>query len=259
MPGDDPRTILGAFGGERKRYLYLMGGGGKTALMFALAHALRAAGRTVITTTSTRILAPGPAETGAVLLGSDAPSLITRLAQELPAHGHVTVAAARLADEGKLRGLGLEQLDALVDARVADHVLVEGDGAAGRSLKAHREGEPVLSPRAETVIVVIGLDCLGAPMDDEHVHRAASFRERLGLPPGSVVTAEDVAGICFHPEGYLARVPQRAEVVVFLNKAVTPEAASAARQLADMLRTRDRTRRIGAIVVGDVRAGEYRV
>ena len=97
-------------------------------------------------------------------------------------------------------------LDALVDARVAEHVLVEADGSAGRPLKAHAEHEPVVSARADLVIAVIGVDCLGRPMDDEHVHRAALLRERLGRPAGALVTPDDVAGIVLHRDGWLAKV-----------------------------------------------------
>jgi probable selenium-dependent hydroxylase accessory protein YqeC len=257
MPTGKPRTILDAFGARQGRYVYLIGGGGKTALMFALAHALADAGRSVLTTTSTRIGDPQPEESDRVVLASDAPSLVEALNEEFLTRRHVTVAASRLENEGKLLGLGVDQLDRLAEARVADHVLVEADGAAGRSLKAHREHEPVVSARADLVIAVIGADCLGMPMDDRHVHRAELLRERLGRAPGSVVTPEDVARIFFHRDGYLARVGKDSEVIVFVNKVGTAEALGAARRLAEALQRADREHRLGGFVVGDVRSGMY--
>jgi probable selenium-dependent hydroxylase accessory protein YqeC len=155
----------------------------------------------------------------------------------------------------KVAGLPVTVLDALVDARLASHVLVEADGSAGRSLKAHAEHEPVVSPHADLVIAVVGVDCLGQPLDDAHVHRSALLCARLGLPPGAPVTPEVVAAIVLHPEGYLARVGRSARVTVFVNKAGTPEALARARGLARTLASADRQGRVCSIVVGDARSG----
>jgi probable selenium-dependent hydroxylase accessory protein YqeC len=257
MPTGRPRTILDAFGARERRYVHLIGGGGKTSLMFALAHALADAGRSVLTSTSTRIGDPEPEESDRVVLGSDAASLVEALNAEFLTRRHVTVAASRLENEGKLLGLGVDQLDRLVEAQVAGHVLVEADGAAGRSLKAHREHEPLVSARAGLVIAVIGADCLGMPMDDRYVHRAELLRARLGRAPGSIITPEDVARAFFHRDGYLARIGKNSEVIVFVNKAGTAEALGEARRLAEALQRADREHRLDSIVVGDVRSGIY--
>ena len=249
--------ILDAFGLRERRYVHLIGGGGKTTLMFAAARALAAEGRTVLTTTTTRILHPEPGESECVVLGTEPAWLAGRLRSEFATHRHVTAVAPDPAGGRKVGGLPIAVLDALVDARVADHVLVEADGAAGRPLKAHAGHEPVVSPRADLVIAVVGADCLGAPMDDEHVHRAALLCERLGRPAGAIVTAEDVASIVLRRDGYLARVARGCTVVVFVNQVTTPVARDAARRLAEALARADAERRLARIVVGDVRAGVY--
>ncbi len=249
--------ILDAFGLRERRYVHLIGGGGKTTLMFAAAHALAAEGCSVLTTTSTRILYPEPAQSGCVVLGSDAASLVERLRVEFGAHRHVSAVAPDPTGGRKVVGLPIMTLDALVDAHVTGHVLVEADGAAGHPLKAHADREPVVSPRADLVIAVIGVGCLGAPMDDQHVHRAALMRERLGRPAGAVVTAEDVAGIVLHRHGYLAQVARVAEVVVFVNQVVTPAARDGARSIAEALRRADSERRLSHVIIGDVRAGAF--
>ncbi len=249
--------ILDAFGLRERRYVHLIGGGGKTTLMFALAHALAAEGRSVLTTTTTRILFPGPGESDCVVPGTDAASLVGRLRGEFTTRRHVTAVAPDPAGGRKVGGLATAVLDALVDARVADHVLVEADGSAGRPLKAHADHEPVVSPRADLVVAVIGVGCLGAPMDDAHVHRAALLRERLGRPAGAFVTAEDVAAIVLGRDGYLARVAREAEVIVFVNQAATPQTLAEARRLADALRRADPERRLARLVIGDVRAGVF--
>ena len=249
--------ILDAFGLRERRYVHLIGGGGKTTLMFALAHALAGEGRTVLTTTTTRILYPEPADSGCVVLGTEAAPLVERLRTEFAARRHVTAVAPDPAGGRKAGGLPVAVLDALVDAQVAGHVLVEADGSAGRPLKAHADHEPVISPRADLVIAVIGVECLGQPMDDAHVHRAALLRERLGRPAGSVVNDADVTGIVFHREGWLARVEPHTAITLFVNQAGTPEALVRARRLAGALKAGDRERRVASIVVGDVRTNVF--
>jgi len=259
MPDAPAPALLEAFGLAGPRYVHLIGGGGKTALMFAAARALAAAGRTVLTTTSTRILWPQPDESACVVRGADAAGLVERLREEFARRRHVTVVGGEPGDGRKVRGLPLEVLDALAAARGADHVLVEADGSAGRPLKAHLGHEPVVSTRADLVIAVVGVTCLGAPADDAHVHRAALLRERLGLTADARVTPGDVAGIVRHPRGWLERVAAGTGVVAFVNQADSPERVAAARGLAAALRERDGEHRLAHVVIGDVRSGAFAV
>lgn len=242
-----------AFALDKHRYVYLIGGGGKTYLMFALARALGRAGRSVLTTTTTRIWRPKPADSDHVQVAPYSSALIDRLKTEFSHHRRITAVPAAVDEGRKLSGFTPDELDALMRARVADYMLVEADGAAGRSLKAHQDHEPVLSVNADLVIAVIGVDCIGMPMDDRHVHRAALFCERLGRIPGSVITVEDVAAIVFHDEGYLRRVGPGSEVMVYVSKVGTPEAEATANRLAETLQRADAANRLRRVVVGDLR------
>jgi probable selenium-dependent hydroxylase accessory protein YqeC len=255
MPAPRPAPLPEAFGLRGQGLAQLIGGGGKTSLMFALARDLAAAGHSVLTTTTTRIRFPEPGQSGRVLVAPFDPGLIPRLQGELLRHRHVTAAPTPLEAGSKLAGFPVDQLDRLVAARVADWVLVEADGAAGRPLKAHAAHEPVLSALPGLVLAVVGIGCLGRPLDDLHVHRAALFAERLGRAPGSAITAADVAAMFFHPEGYLRRVGRDSEVAVFLSQARTAEARAAARPLAQALRARDREGRVARMVIGDLERG----
>jgi probable selenium-dependent hydroxylase accessory protein YqeC len=245
--------ILEAFGLPGPRAVHLIGAGGKTTLLFALAHALAANGQTVVTTTTTMIREPQPGQTGALVLGDESPGLAAALAR----HRHVTVAAGRLIAERKLRGLSPAALEALLGACVADVLLVEADGSAGLPLKAHMAHEPVFAPSADAVIAVIGADAVGQPLDDAHVHRAGVARARLGLSEGHVVTPGDVAALVLHAEGWLARVPGGASVSVFVSKVRDTEARLTSQAIADALRAGDTDRRIVRIVAGDVVSGTF--
>lgn len=249
--------MLDALGVRDHRATWLIGGGGKTTLMFALAHALVAEGRTVVTSTSTRIRPPRPEDCPRLVLASEVADLVATVRAGLEPFPHVTVAQSRLVGEGKIAGLPLGTLDELVASGIADHVLVEADGSAGRSLKAHLDHEPVISAHPGLVLAVVGVDVLGRAMDDAHVHRAAVLRKRLGRPADALVTPEDIAQAVLGPEGYAARVAAGHEFSVFLSKADSPAAREAAERIAGSLRAADARCRISRIVIGDVRGGTF--
>ncbi len=198
------------------RFVHLIGGGGKTTLMYALAAALRNRGQTVLSTTTTRIYRPTPDQSPAVLLGDPSPDL---LAETLRVHGHLTLAAGEIppvepSSRIKLRGLAPDHLARLHDARVADVIVVEADGSAGRPIKGHADYEPALCPDADAVVLVVGVDAVGAVLDERLVHRAPRIADLLGRPLGSVLGIDDVVAIV--RDGYLARVPANVSVSAFL-------------------------------------------
>jgi probable selenium-dependent hydroxylase accessory protein YqeC len=257
MPAPGILEVFGLAGGAPPpRCVALIGGGGKTTLMFALAHAAVAAGRRVVTTTTTRILPPGPAESPRLLTLADG-ALAPRLRTALAETAHVTVAAALDVDAGKLSGLAPGDVDAIVAGGLADLVLVEADGSAGRPLKAHAAHEPVIPASTDLVVAVVGAAAVGAPLDGAHVHRAPLFAGRLGRPMGTTVGPDDVVAILYHPEGWLARLRQGVPALLFV-VARGPAEVDAAARVARAARAHDRGGRLGAIVTGDARHGVSR-
>ena len=213
----------------------------------------------MLTTTTTRILCPEP---GAVRLRRARVGRRVRwwsgCAPSSPRTGTSRPWRRTRTGGRKVGGLPVAVLDALVDARVADHVLVEADGSAGRPLKAHADHEPVVSPRADLVIAVIGVDCLGAPAG-RRARAPGRAAARAARPAGG--SARDGGGRGEH-RAAPRRLPGaggrgRREVVVFVNQAATPPALAAARQLAEALRRADAERRLARVVIGDVRAGVF--
>ena len=62
--------------------------------------------------------------------------------------------------------------------------LVEADGAARKPLKAPAAHEPVLPEPLDCCVAVVGLDSVGQPLDDGHVHRSALVCAAAGQEPG---------------------------------------------------------------------------
>lgn len=195
----------------------VVGSGGKTTLLAALAEELADAGATVALTTTTHILPFAGVRT---LDGSDAGEVAAALA-DAPAGKRVVCAASPTAGE-KLAAPACG-VDAL--ARAADYVLVEADGSRRLPLKAHEAWEPVVPEGAGRVILVVGASGFGRPVA-EVAHRPERFCALAGCAAGDVATPALVARV-IAAEGL-------ADVVV-VNQAEAPEALLAARELADAL------------------------
>lgn len=101
-------------------------------------------------------------------------------------------------------------------------LLIEADGSRQKPLKAPAAHEPAIPSFTDLVIHVSGLGALGAPLDDEHIHRAAHFSQLSGLPLSASVTPQAVTAVLAHPEGGLKNIPPGARRIALLNQADTP-------------------------------------
>ena len=204
----------------------LIGGGGKTTLMYTLAEELRRRG-TVIVTTSTHIQRP---EQYPVLTAAD------DVAAALAEHGAVCVAGETA--EGKLRApaLSFETL-----AQLADFVLVEADGAKHLPLKAHASHEPVIPPNARRTVYVVGADGFGH-LIRQVCHRPERYAALCGAAEDNIVTPALEARV-LPAEGYDTGW-------VFINKVETPEDWRSAEALAALLP--------GKVLAGSLRERVYR-
>ena len=84
-----------------REVICLVGGGGKTTTMFALAKELAKGGRCVITTTTTRIFEPSPSETEKLILDKDEDALLEQLLREIKDYRHITIASEKLPSRAR--------------------------------------------------------------------------------------------------------------------------------------------------------------
>lgn len=198
----------------RRGITAVIGGGGKTTLLRALGEELAGAGHTVLLCTTTKIY-PFPG-----LVNLSAPS-----EQEL----RRTLHSARLVAAGtpipgtdKRCALGLS-MDRL--AALADFVLVEADGSAGRPMKAHAPHEPVVPAQAGQTILVVGASGFGCPIA-QAAHRPERYAELAGVSPYAFVSPETEAAV-LRAEGLHDKI--------YINQVDTEERSSAARNLKKLL------------------------
>jgi len=256
-------TLAAALDIGRRELVAMVGGGGKTGALRLLAGELAAAGSKVIATTTTAMHLRELSAVGPVVWDSGDRPLADGVEAALTEWGAAGVAAAPGA-EGKVVGLSPEAVDALWTGdigAVADYVIVEADGSRGKPLKAFGPGEPRV-PSATTIVVqVAGLDAIGMPLDEEHVHRAELAAAALGVPLGSTVTVGLFAECLREQTRFLAKYCGSARIVTMLNKAEGAEREASGLQVAsDLLASAGGRRdhaRPDAAVVGSLRERRF--
>ncbi|HMA35764.1 MAG TPA: selenium cofactor biosynthesis protein YqeC [Chloroflexia bacterium] len=225
-----------------------VGAGGKTTTLQRLLGELRAAGRTVLTTSTVHLFPLKGMPPHPFVIEPDPARLAAMLPALLAEAGHVRVAAEQLRAD-KIRGLAPDQVAALKALPGLDHLLVEADGARHRSLKAPAAHEPALPAGVDVLLIVAGLDVIGQPLDDAHVHRPEQVMALTGLPAGALLTPAAVAQVLTSPAGGLKAVPPGVRCWVIATKH-SPATAAAGAALAAAVRAVGDPRIQGVVLLG---------
>ena len=208
---------------EKYPVIAVVGGGGKTSLIFRLTDELLAAGKKVIITTTTHMA--GESELPFVR-GGDAAGVKETLDRE----GFV-IAAEYEEETGKYAALPEEKLEELKE--LCDVMLVEADGAKHHPVKVPEVWEPVIPSCADIVISVIGLDCLGQPIS-QSAYRMERTSEFLKKSLDAPITEEDIVKIATSICGLFKDVEERI-YRVYLNKSDVLEKKEPARHIVQEL------------------------
>jgi molybdenum cofactor cytidylyltransferase len=213
----------------------LVGGGGKTAVMFRLADELKADGLTVVTTMTTKIFVGQMERAPASLLLDDEERLFAALPAALAQYRHVHVGGRMGADREKVEGVPPDIVDRIARERLADVIIVEADGSRRLPFKAPAAHEPVVPGSTTILAPLVGLDVLGQPLDAAHVHRPEIVAVLVGAAVGQPVTPEMVACVLADEQGGAKGLPPGARLVPLLNKADLADAQEGAQELARAL------------------------
>ena len=212
-----------AIDAEKTSTIAVVGGGGKTSLIFRLMESFTSIGKKVIVTTTTH-MAYEP-ERPFVEDGD-----IDKVRKNLQRY-HYTVAASLDRETGKIACLPEMKLEEL--RGVADVLLIEADGAKRLPLKVPGEMEPVIPEFVELVIGVVGIDALGESIQ-KTCHRPEKVAAFLGKGMEEAVTEDDIVKIAVSGDALRKCVDERAYRVL-LNKADIPGKAEAAEKIAENL------------------------
>ena len=235
----------------------LVGGGGKTKLMFVLAEELRQAKRRVITSTTTKIWHREARNSPYVGFVQSHPAWRDELSEELQTHGHAFL-AHRPLESGKVEGISSALADELYQDQELAYLILEADGAAGRPVKAPAEHEPVIPPSVTKVVGLLGLEALGQEMNPEIVFRMDCFSNVAKIKEGERLTASVLSRLFLHPEGLFKGTPISAKRVAFLNKLDLISEEQEARNLAHLI-LRERDSHVDRVVMGSIQGSIYKI
>jgi probable selenium-dependent hydroxylase accessory protein YqeC len=240
-----------ALGLKSREVISLVGAGGKTTLMFRLAKELIQGGKRVITTTTTKILEPSSDETECLFVESNEEKLKEWVRGHVPEYKHMTLARERLGT-GKLKGISPALALDLWNLDSIDYLIIEADGAAGRPVKAPREGEPVIPSNTTLVVAMLGVDGAGMELNGENVFQAELISTMTGIRLGRPLTEEALSILVTHPRGIFKGTPPFSRVIVFLNKVDISEGVQKAERIAEKILEK-KNRQIERVVLGQLK------
>jgi probable selenium-dependent hydroxylase accessory protein YqeC len=213
---DLAQSLCDGLGISAGRVVSIAGAGGKTSLMYGLGRELAAAGERVLLTTTTKIIYPVGGEVARIILGPEVESTLDGVRSGLDARGPLL--AGRERQQAKIIGFSPRFVDTLHHHAAPVTVVVECDGAMGKSLKVPRGWEPLLPPATSLYIVVIGADCLGKPLGSGLVFQPEAVAASTGVGVGAPVDGAVAVRSVLAPESYADRKPEGAQLCVFINK-----------------------------------------
>ena len=188
----------------KKHNICLVGGGGKTTVMYELAAMWAACGRRVLVLTSTHILCPADGS-----FAADAAAV-----HNLWQQGRYAVIGTPEAATGKLTAPPLFLYEALKPQ--ADVILCEADGSKHHPCKAPAAHEPVLLPDSDIVLAVAGMDALGNSLQ-QACQRSQLAAELLNCSLDFVIDEQMLATLLLSEQGARKNVVKRTFYIV-LNK-----------------------------------------
>jgi molybdenum cofactor cytidylyltransferase len=227
----------------------LVGGGGKSSLLFALGTAFP---RPTVMTTTTRIFSAQSRLAPCLTMVELAQGEVNgrdRMGELLAVHGRCLIIGDQLGE--KAAGVPPELPAQWLARTDVSLVVVEADGSRMRPIKAPAEHEPVIPEGTTLLIAVAGIDALGRPVE-QAAHRPERFCGLTGLQPRDVISEEAMVVLLTHPAGGRKGLPESARFMVVINKVESAQQRVAGRRVAKLIL---RSARVQRVVLLSLRGG----
>ncbi len=200
-------------------------GGKKTTLYHLAAHH---PGRVALTCTVPH--AHFPPELDAEIVIAEEDEIVDAVTSAADAHPRVAFACP--SDKpGRHGGLAPELIRRIAELAGFDLVLVKGDGARMRWIKAPDSDEPRIPSGATTVIPLVSAHAIGEVLTQRVAHRVERLAAVSGARAGEPIAPVHVARLLTHPQGALKHTGTAA-VVPVINMVDNAEREALARAAA---------------------------
>lgn len=143
-------------GTNKKPFISITGGGGKTTLMIGLAKFLKEKGKTVLITTTTKLISPYLLDYGQDKVFSDE-SILNYVPnpQEVVFYAHISQEDKKDKEDNKWCSPGFDNLAKLYE--IYDVIISEADGSKHLPVKIHTFKDPQIHPLTTFTISVFGM------------------------------------------------------------------------------------------------------
>lgn len=187
---------------ERKDVISVVGSGGKTSFLYALAKELQKS--KVLVTTTTKMLRPSEEEV-------DYLELAKRNRDEGCKEG-ITFLYDYINEENKV-----QCSERIIDLEVNkfDFSIIESDGSKRKPIKAWNENEPVVIDKTTKTVGIIPIQVMGMKISDENIHRFELFQKQFNKNGEEYITFKHIREIIFSDEGLFKN--SKGEKILFIN------------------------------------------
>ena len=242
-------NLIEALGLGEREHLAIVGAGGKTSLLLTLAETLR--DKKVVISTTTKIHFDEARQALKPVITLQQPDWEYSLKDCLKRENQA-VLVKRIMESGKVNGVLPSLADEIFLDQEINHLLLEADGAAGRSVKAPSEKEPLIPSSVTKVVAMMGLNAINQPFNQEKVFREKEFQMITGIKPGEKLVPEKLSRLFIDPKGLFKGTPPSAKKIVFLNRLDLLADKKEAFALADLIANKKMTS-IYRIIIGSLK------
>lgn len=214
------KNLSSVFNIKKGDIVSIVGSGGKTTLMFKLAHELKDKYR-VLVTTSTKIYMP-----------SEEYDIYTNIESFINNKGKndITIIAKDInRDNNKLIGINNDDLDIL--KAYFDIILIEADGSKGLPLKGWKEHEPVILNNSNKTIGILPADLVNKKIIPNLVYNLDEFNKLT--ENSNLFDFDAIKKICTNKNGLFK--DSKGTSYLFLNRADADENIKTTMELAAYL------------------------
>lgn len=226
---------------KNREIVSVVGSGGKTTTIFALAKELKPLGKRVLITTSTKIYEPKKDYNYYFL--ENFPKDFK------PIGGSITILGERV-EGGKLIGPSLEKLDKIIENKLFDFTLIEADGSKQKPIKAMGEREPVVPRHTTKTIGIIGINSLDEEIQNI-VHRPELFIKIVGKNLNEKIVEEDIVKLVLDSKGLFKNA--QGKKVFLLNKVEEDKLLRAKKIREGLLKENFQ----GNIILGNIKENKF--
>jgi len=206
MDMDNINHLIEKIGLTKGDIVSIIGSGGKTTLLRSLTKRMSERLK-VAALTTTKIFYPRPEDYTKVFIGT------YKLPIRIKRPGVYYFASEYT--NGKLSGLSGDIF--LSVKRIADIMIIEADGSAGKLLKGWAGHEPVIVRETTVTIGIIPITAIGQRINDETIHRLPLFLKLTDGKKGDVINRQHLIDIINHRDGLFRNAKGR--LVLYISQA----------------------------------------